>query len=49
MAGYNCRIQYIECTKNTCADLLSRHPDNVGLDKERLEEGIDLDISDNTY
>ena len=49
MAGYNCRIQYIEGTTNTCADLLSRHPDNVGLEKERLEEGIDLDISDNTY
>ena len=49
MAGYNCRIQYIEGTTNTCADLLSRHPDNVGLVKERLEEGIDLDISDNTY
>ena len=49
MAGYNCRIQYVEGTTNTCADLLSRHPDNVGLEKERLEEGIDLDISDNTY
>lgn len=49
MAGYNCKIEYIEGTTNTCADLLSRHPDNVGLEKERVEESIDLDINDNTY
>ena len=29
MAGYNCTIEYIAGTTNTCADLLSRHPDNV--------------------
>ena len=29
MAGYNCSIEYIAGTTNTCADLLSRHPDNV--------------------
>lgn len=49
MAGYNCRIEYIEGTTNTCADLLSRHPDNVGLDKERKEDEIVLDINDNSY
>ena len=32
MSGYNCTIEYIAGTTNTCADLLSRHPrhpDNV--------------------
>ena len=29
LAGYNCSIEYIAGTTNTCADLLSRHPDNV--------------------
>ena len=29
MSGYNCSIEYIAGTTNTCADLLSRHPDNV--------------------
>ena len=49
MAGYNCSIQYIEGTTNTCADLLSRHPDNVGLEKDRMEDDIELDINENTY
>ena len=29
MSGYNCSIEYIAGTTNTCADLLSRHPDNI--------------------
>ena len=29
MSGYNCSIEYIAGPTNTCADLLSRHPDNV--------------------
>ena len=29
LSGYNCSIEYIEGTTNTCADLLSRHPDKV--------------------
>ena len=29
LSGYNCTIEYIEGTTNTCADLLSRHPDKV--------------------
>ena len=49
MAGYNCKIEYIEGTTNTCADLLSRHPDNVGLEKERNENEVVLDVSDNSY
>ena len=49
MAGYNCKVEYIEGTTNTCADLLSRHPENTGLEKERLEVGVDLDINENTY
>ena len=27
MSGYNCTIEYIAGTTNTCADLLSRHPE----------------------
>ena len=27
MSGYNCSIEYIAGTTNTCADLLSRHPE----------------------
>ena len=49
MAGYNCIIVYIEGTTNTCADLLSRHPDNVGLEKERNGNEVVLDVSDNSY
>ena len=49
MAGYNCRIEYIQGTTNTCADLLSRHPDNVGLEKERDEQDVSLDVNDNSY
>ena len=29
MSGYNCTIEYIAGTTNTCADLLSRYLDNV--------------------
>ena len=47
MAGYNCKVKYIEVTTNTCADLLSRHPENVGSEKDRLEDDVDLDINDN--
>ena len=35
MAGYNCKVEYIEGKTNTCADLLSRHPENVGSEKDR--------------
>ena len=56
MSGYNCTIEYIEGTTNTCADLLSRHPDNVsvekGLDTDFVENDNDdvvLDVNDNLY
>ena len=48
-AGYNCKIEYIESKTNTCADLLSRYPENVGSEKDRLDDGVDLDINDNIY
>ena len=49
MAGYNCKVEYIEGKTNTCADLLSRHPENVGSEKDRLEDDVDLDVNDNIY
>ena len=49
MAGYICKVEYIESKTNTCADLLSRHPENVGSEKDRLEVDVDLDINDNIY
>ena len=48
MAGYNCRIEYIQGTTNTYLDLLSRHPDNVGLEKEKDEQDVPLDVNDNS-
>ena len=53
MSGYNCSIEYIAGTTNTCADLLSRHPDNVqqASDIQSTDE-VDqtvLDVSDNLY
>ena len=46
MAAYNFKIEYTKDTTNTCADLLSIHPENVGLDKERNEHEVVLDVSD---
>ena len=58
MAGYNCSIEYIAGTTNTCADLLSRHQDNVKqnsvvqsdsqMQVEVEDQGI-LDVNDNLY
>lgn len=53
MAGYNCNIEYIPGTTNTCADLLSRKPDLIG-DKEpqiekMSEKDISLDVNNNTF
>ena len=54
MSGYNCTIEYIAGTTNTCADLLSRHPYNVKKtsDDQNFEEVVDqtvLDVNDNLY
>ena len=58
MASYNCSIEYIAGTTNTCADLLSRHPDNVKqnsvvqsdrqMQLEVEDQGI-LDVNDSLY
>ena len=52
MSGYNCQIEYIPGTTNTCADLLSRKPDDeASVEPENLDEGeeVTLDINDNTF
>ena len=50
MAGYNCTIEYIAGTTNTCADLLSSRPDEPGhCQEENLTEELDLDVNDNTF
>ena len=54
MSCYNCTVEYIAGTTNTCADLLSRHPDNVkktsdDQDGEEVEDQTVLDVNDNLY
>ena len=54
MSGYNCSIEYIAGTTNTCADLLSRHRDNVqqALDIQNsyeVEDQTVLDVNNNLY
>ena len=57
MSGYNCSIEYIAGTTNTCADLLSRHPDNVKKTFDaHLHEEVEtqdnktvLDVNENLY
>lgn len=53
IAGYNCKIEYIPGSQNTCADLLSRHPLNVKSSETEgqidNEQGIQTDVSDNCY
>ncbi|MCG7879415.1 MAG: RNase H-like domain-containing protein, partial [Candidatus Thiodiazotropha endolucinida] len=54
MSGYNCTIEYIAGTTNTCADLLSRHPDNVNKTEEStVSEDVEvekvLDVNDNLF
>ena len=38
MAGYNCTIEYKAGTTNTCADLLSRKPDDADKCQEDLTD-----------
>ena len=47
MAGYDCTIEYIPGTENTCADLLSRKPDTTDIEAE--PESFELDINDNAF
>ena len=54
LSSYNCTIEYITGTAKTCADSLSRHPDNVKKtsDDQNCEEVVDqtvLDVNDNLY
>ena len=47
IAGFNCKIEYIAGTDNSCADLLSRIPQNAGVTQDK--ENYDIDISDKAY
>ena len=47
MAGYNCTVEYIAGTENTCADLLSRKPD--GGHAKAKAKPFEVDINDNTF
>lgn len=38
IAGYSCQIEYIPGTENTCADLLSRTPTDVGSKTSEADE-----------
>ena len=52
MSGYNCQIEYIPGTTNTCAVILSRKPDDEAAEgPENLDEGeeVTLEINDNTF
>ena len=48
MSGYNCTVEYIAGTTNTCADMLSRHPANVKKtsDDQNCEEVEDQTVLD---
>lgn len=45
IAGYNCQIEYIPGTDDTCADLLSRTPTDVG---SKTSEADEPDAHDNS-
>ena len=54
MSGYNCTLEYIEGNTNTCADLLSRHQDNVSVEKGLDTDFVEIDkddvvVNDNLY
>ena len=47
IAGYNCTIEYIKGSDNSCADLLSRIPKTAGLTQEK--GAFEPDVSDKSY
>ena len=54
MPGYNCSVKYIAGTTDTCADLLSRHPDNVQQasdiqNSDKVEDQTLLNVTDTLY
>lgn len=48
LAGYNCKVEYIEGRHNCCADLFSRLPSNTPEIKEGKDEN-EPDVNDNTF
>ena len=48
IAGYNTKIEYVKGSDNSCADLLSRIPQNDGLSQEE-DNVYEPDVSDKTY
>ena len=57
MSGYNCSIEYIAGITNTCAELLSRHSDNIKKvteltdkhDSGRMTDKKELDVNENLF
>lgn len=47
LSGYNCKVEYISGPENTCADLLSRLPDDQKNSKSETDN--EPDINDNIY
>lgn len=47
ITGYNCKIEYIAGTENTCADLLSRTPQNSEITTDMT--GDEPDINDKAF
>lgn len=46
ISGYNCKVEYISGTENTCADLLSRSPSD---ENDHENDEVVVDISDKTF
>lgn len=50
IAGYNCKVEYIEGRFNCCADLLSRLPTvNLECEEEEQSEHDEPDVKDNFF
>jgi hypothetical protein len=51
MAGYNCRVEYIAGTTNTCADLLSRLPSSSVAESSAvtIDDDVCLDVNENSF
>ena len=47
LSGYNCKVEYIKCVQNTCADLLSRTSQNFETTEEQNQ--YEPDITDKTF
>ncbi|VDI37073.1 Hypothetical predicted protein [Mytilus galloprovincialis] len=49
IAGYNCKVEYIAGTANSCADLLSRIPTKSDENNHVQETDDDVDFDDKAY